>query len=50
MKRQGCLWAPEGEVPAASKICSMASRGTGLSEKLRTVRRFLSTLWASVAA
>ncbi len=38
-KCQGCRLAPFGALPAARRQSSMISRGTGRSEKSRTLRR-----------
>ncbi len=41
-KRHGCIFAPDGAVPAARIACSINSKGTASPEKSRTVRRCLS--------
>ena len=40
-KVHGCLWAPEGAVPAARMQSSRTSSGTGSGEKDRTERRLI---------
>jgi len=49
LKNQGCWLAPDGAVPAASRLSSMTSRGTGRLSKSRTVRRRTSSAWKARA-